>query len=287
MPKEKTMATMKSQDPDDNLARQEPYAYTYDSAFTLKHHASRTAASHAAFFLPYLQPGMSLLDCGSGSGSITVGLAQVVAPGQVTGIDISEVEITRARGSAAVEGIANVHFEVGNVYKLAFPAQSFEAVFAHNVLEHVGEPVKALWEMGRVLKPGGVIGIRDGDMGGLLYAPAELIHQYAVLHEAVWEMAGGHPRLGQRLRGLLHEAGFVDVTASASYEVYGDPERLRFISQIIASRCEEPDFVRQVVEHGLASRERLEEIKAALHVWPEHPEAFFAISHCEVVGRKR
>lgn len=281
------MTVMKAQEPDDNLARQEHYAHGYDSALTLKFHASRTAASHAAFFLPYLQPGMRLLDCGSGSGSITLGLAQIVAPAWVTGIDISEVEIERAEGRAAEEGVTNIHFEVGNLYKLAFPAQSFEAVFAHNVLEHVGEPIKALQEMHRVLKPGGVMGIRDVDMGGALLAPAdELVHQYLTLLEAVWEGAGGHPRLGRRLRGLLHEAGFVDVAASASYEVYGDPERLRFISQIAASRCAEPDFVRQVVERGLADRERLEEIKGALQVWAERPDAFSAIAHCEVVGRK-
>jgi ubiquinone/menaquinone biosynthesis C-methylase UbiE len=282
------MTTTKSQYPDDNLAHQEHYAHGYDTAMTLKLHTSRTAASHAAFFLPYLQPGMRLLDCGCGSGSITLGLAQVVAPAWVTGIDISEVEIERAQGRAAEEGVTNIHFEVGNLYKLAFPAQSFEAVFAHNVLEHVGEPIKALEEMHRVLKPGGVMGIRDVDMGGSLLAPAdELVHHYLALLEAVWERAGGHPRLGRRLRGLLHEAGFVEVAASASYEVYGDPEGLRFISQIATSRCTEPDFVRQVVEHGLAGQERLEEIKAALHGWSERSDAFSTIAHCEVVGRKR
>jgi hypothetical protein len=78
----------------------------------------------------------------------------------------------------------------------------------------------------------------------------------------------------------------VDVVASAFYEADGEPEALRYFSDILASRCEEPDFVRQVVEHRLADQERVEAIKVALRVWPEHPGAFVAIAHGEVVGRK-
>src|SRR5262245_23654372 len=98
------MAAMNVPGRDDTTARQEHYTYGYDSAMTRKVIANRTAASHAAFFLPYLQTGMSLLDCGCGSGSITVGLAQIVAPGEVTGIDVSEVEIARARDRATADG---------------------------------------------------------------------------------------------------------------------------------------------------------------------------------------
>jgi ubiquinone/menaquinone biosynthesis C-methylase UbiE len=282
------MAAMNVQEQDDKLARKEQYVFSEDGNFTLKLHASRSAARQAAFFLPHLQPGMSLLDCGSGSGSITVGLAQAVAPGEVTGIEISETEVARARSKATAEGIANLHFEIGDITNLAFPAESFDAVFSHNVLEHVAEPLKALREMHRVLKPGGVIGIRDIDGGGHLYSPANaLLHEYARLLLTVWEMAGGHPRIGRRLRGLLHEAGFGDVATSASYEVYGDPERLRFLAQIITSHCQEPAFVEKVVEHKLATREQVEAIIAEMQVWPDDPEALCALAHCEVVGRKK
>lgn len=282
------MAAMNLQDQDDNLARHGHYVFSDGDAFTQKLHASRSAARQAAFFLPHLQPGMSLLDCGSGSGSITLGLAQVIAPGKVTGIEISEAEVARARSRAAAEGIANVQFEVGDVYKLTFPAESFDAVFSHNVLEHIPEPIKALREMYRVLKPGGVIGIRDIDMGGHLYSPANaLLHQYADLLGAAWELGGGHPRIGRQLRGLLHEAGFGDVATSASYDVYGDLERFRFIAQIVASHCQEPEFIRKVAEHKLADRELLEAIRADMRVWPDDPEALLALAHCEVIGRKR
>jgi ubiquinone/menaquinone biosynthesis C-methylase UbiE len=114
----------------------------------------RTAASHAAFFLPHLRPGMSLLDCGCGSGTITVGLAEAVAPGQVTGVDLGESHIEWAVSLAAEHGLTSARFQVASVYELPFPDSSFDAVFAHAIFEHLKDPLKALEEMRRVVKTG-------------------------------------------------------------------------------------------------------------------------------------
>lgn len=270
-----------------NPDKDEVYAHGYDSALTLKFHASRTANKQAGWFLPFLQSGMTLLDCGCATGSITVGLARVVAPGQVTGVDISEIEIERAQARAAEAGLTNICFAVGNIYQLDFPNNSFDALFSHNVLEHVAEPSRALREMYRVLKPGGVVGIRDIDAGGHLLAPADKrTERSSAIFEADWEGVGGHPRLGRRLGGLLIEAGFVEVEASASYEIYSDLEGRRFIGQLGVSRWSEADFVKRIIERELASYDEIAAIKEAWRAWPELPDAFFAIAHGEVVGRK-
>jgi ubiquinone/menaquinone biosynthesis C-methylase UbiE len=270
-----------------NVSPRKEYAHGYDSAMTVKMHASRTVDKQARWFLPYLQAGMSLLDCGCGSGSITIGLAKVVAPGQVTGVDISEIEIKRAQDGAAAAGITNIRFEVGNIYQLDYSDNSFDALFSHNVLEHVGKPEKALREMKRVLKPEGVIGIRNTDMGGFLLTPdAELIHRFLAIYEANWQNVGGHPRLGRYSRRLLTEAGFVEVAASASYEVHSNLEDRRSISQILAARVTEADFVKQVLESGLANADDLEAMHAAWLAWPESSDAFFARAYGEAVGRK-
>lgn len=273
--------------PNPPLAQPEIYAPGYDSAFTHQLHVRRTAQQQGHWFLPYLQPGMTLLDCGCATGSITVGLAATVAPGQVSGVDRAASEIERARLRAAEAGISNLSFDVGDIYQLDFPDSQFDAIFCHNVLEHVGDPLRALQEMHRVLKVGGVIGVRDLDMGGILVAPTdERIARFATIFEADWAGVGGHPRLGRQLRGLLAEAGFTVLAASASYDYFSTGEQLQLVSQIGSSRVKDTDFVERVLARGLTTAEELAAMHDAWLAWPTRPDAFLANSHGEVVGRK-
>src|SRR5512140_2073321 len=82
--------------------------------------AARTAQSHAAFFLPHLKPGMSVLDCGCGPGTITIGLAEAVAPGEVVGTEIEEAHVALARANAAKQNVPNLQFKAANLYQLPF-----------------------------------------------------------------------------------------------------------------------------------------------------------------------
>lgn len=181
--------------------------------------AARTASREAAFFLPHLRRGMRLLDAGCGSGSITLGLAEVVAPGEVVGIDLQATQVEKARGLAVERAAPNVRFEVGDAYRLPFPDHSFDAVFAHAVLMHLREPVRALVEMRRVLRLGGIVGVRDPDYGGDLLSPlTPLLQQWLSLRARVREYHGGDSFVGRHHRRLLLEAGFVRTEARASVE---------------------------------------------------------------------
>ncbi len=274
------------QQPESGSSQPEQYVHGFD-AQTLRRHAGRTAATHATFFLPFLRKGVSLLDCGSGPGTITVGLAQAIAPGEVVGIDMEPSVIDLARAHAVEHGVSNVRFEVADVYDLPFPDDSFDAVFSHNVLEHLKEPLTALNEMRRVLKPGGVIGARDADSGGVIIEPSDpTLEESLALHRRVWEHNGGNPRIGRQLRSLFRGAGFARVKVSASYDVDSTPEEIQRNVELVRQRYEASPFAKQAVDLGWADRAVLQRMIGAFEAWGEHPDALLALSSFEAVGWK-
>jgi len=138
----------------DGPVRHETYTHGHAPA-TVRQHAQRTAEEAAAFVLPELRQGMRVLDVGCGPGSITRGLAERVAPGDVVGVDLSTDTLEAARRDAGARGLANLHYQEGSVYALPFPDASFDVAYAHQVLQHLREREAALSEMLRVLRPGG------------------------------------------------------------------------------------------------------------------------------------
>ena len=224
----------------------------------------RTAAQNAAFLLPHLGSGMRLLDCGCGPGAITLGLAEAVAPGEVVGIDITPERMDEARALAAERGCTNVRFEVADVYSLPFPDATFDAAFVHALLQHLPDPLGALREVRRVLKPGGVIGVADADLGGSLMAPMTPALDRALdLLANLRDHDGGSPHVGRRLRALLHDAGFSRNVASVSCGCDGAEETARRTGEWWAGYLAAPAFVDHVVEAGLSDPRELEEMSNA------------------------
>jgi SAM-dependent methyltransferase len=149
--------------------------YTFgDEAAILCVFQRRTLAECASFFVPHLHPGMAVLDCGCGPGSVTVDIAELVAPGSVVGIDTEAGQFDQARSLATERGATNVRFEQADAYALPFPDASFDAAFSHALVSHLGEPVRALAEQRRVLKPGGVVGVVENDAGAFVCSPTGL-----------------------------------------------------------------------------------------------------------------
>lgn len=275
------------QDSTGHPEQQDAYMHDYDGALTEQVIAGRTVDVHGAFFLPYLRAGMDVLDCGCGPGSITVGLAEAVTPGSVIGIDLEESQLARARETASGLGLANVRFENADARNLPFEDGQFDAVFSHAMLEHLPDPVPVLAELGRVLKPGGIVAIRCIDLGGTIIAPDN--GRLAAGHE-LWrkyrQHCGGVAFMGRQLRTLLREAGFARTEGTASSETWATPDRTRSISSIMKEEFTGPKIAKAAIENGWADEAELEGISRALDDWGVHPDAFMAIFWGEAVGWK-
>jgi ubiquinone/menaquinone biosynthesis C-methylase UbiE len=241
---------------------------------------TRGAERQGAFFLPHVRPGMSLLDCGCGPGSITTDFAKLVAPGQVVGIDLDADEVERATARAAELGVTNVKFRVGDVYELPFADETFDAVFSNAVLDHLRDPIAALREMHRILKPGGVAGIRTSDRDGYFFAPTDpLLEKWWQQGEADKAAQGVKVRIGKHLRRFLREVGFVRTEASASYDSYGTTESVRRVGYGVATQLLSK-------KTGSADDAELEALADAWRRWADSPDAFFGHALCEAVGWK-
>jgi ubiquinone/menaquinone biosynthesis C-methylase UbiE len=247
--------------------------------------AHRKANSHAAFFKPYLKPGIKLLDCGCGPGTITFGLADWVNPGWVTALDLEKSQVEIAAKTAKELEINNIEFLRGSIYEIPLPENTFDAAFSHAVLEHLQEPVLALKEVLRVLKPGGIAGIRTPDWGGFLIKPSnpELVRAIEY-YKMLQERNGGNPYIGGDLRGLLRMAGFSNIRFYATYECY---EKLSSIAEYLAQRIEVSGESDRAIEKRLVdSEESLKTMANAIREWSKHSDSIFAQSWCEAVGEK-
>jgi ubiquinone/menaquinone biosynthesis C-methylase UbiE len=244
-------------------------------------HSRRTAERNAAFLLPHLRPGMSLLDAGCGPGSITVGLARVVAPGETVGIDGSVETIEAARAHAESSGCGNVRFEAADVCALPFADATFDAAFAHALLQHLPFPLDALKELRRVLKPGGVIGVADADFDGALFAPE---NDAIARGTEIMRRMRRNPHVGKHLRALLHEAGFVRAVGSATAGSQGDETSVRYNGEWNARYFEAEPLIAHVESRGWATREEMREIAAGWRAWAVDPGAFTATFFCAAVG---
>ncbi len=264
-----------------------------DDVYTHGHHESvlrshrwRTAENSAGYLLDVLTPGTRVLDVGCGPGTITLDFARRVAPGEVVGIDREGEVLDSARAAARDAGVENVVFDTGDVYALAFADASFAVVHAHQVLQHLTDPVAALREMRRVCAPDGVVAARDSDYASFTWFPddprltawLELYHQVARGNDA-------EPDAGRHLLQWARAAGFAEVDASASAWCFASDADRAWWGGMWADRVVASAFAGQAVERGLASRGDLEDMSDAWRAWSASPDGWFAILHGEVLAR--
>ncbi|MGY1887689.1 methyltransferase domain-containing protein [Blastococcus sp. SYSU DS0753] len=251
----------------------------------LQSHRWRTAENSAGYLLPALRRGLDLLDVGCGPGTITVDLAARVAPGRVLGLDVSPEPLDEAQAFAARAGVA-VIFAVGDVYSLDLPDASFDVVHAHQVLQHLTDPVAALREMARVCRPGGLIAVRDVDYAATTWFPADDgLDRWLALYQQVARRNGAEPDAGRRLVGWAHAAGLRDLTVSASAWCFATPAERKWWGTSWAGRATASSFAEQALAYGLATPEELQRIADAWLRWAGADDGWLGMLHGELLVR--
>ncbi|MFD7707229.1 class I SAM-dependent methyltransferase [Streptomyces sp. NPDC059785] len=253
----------------------------------LRSHTWRTAANSAAYLLGSLKPHMRILDIGCGPGTITADLAALVPDGRVTGVDMAAGVLEQARATAAARGLENVDFAVADVHALDFPDDTFCVVHAHQVLQHVGDPVRALREMHRVTKPGGYIAVRDSDYAAMTWYPASQgMDDWLDLYRRVARANGGEPDAGRRLKSWALRAGLRDITATSSTWTFATAEERQWWSGLWADRTLASAYADRATEGGHATAEELRSVSEAWRAWGGREDGWFSVLHGELLCRK-
>lgn len=286
------------------------YIHGHDGA--QKVHATRTAADSAAFLLPHLTKGTTLADIGCGPGSITLDLARRIEDlggqaSQVTGIDAAPQAIGVAQKKAGQAGLG-VTFMEGEATALPMPDNSVDVAFMAQVLHHLPDPVAALKECARVVKPGGIIASREVDYGAMLwYPPSPGLSRWRAIFSVVADLGGMQPNAGRHLPLWFHRAGLNDIAVTSSNWTYGDPERRAMLAQSWAERTQEESYVLKAAEAlgdlqegrggddggqgtpvaGDATKAAITQIVEGWHAWADTPGALFVMPHVEVIARVR
>jgi ubiquinone/menaquinone biosynthesis C-methylase UbiE len=284
-------------------ARPAPHTYKQShSPATLATHSARTATSDAAFLLPHLFPSAHILDVGCGPGTITLGLAASLGPsGSIVGVDISAEVLAKAQTAAdkaaadTANSKANVSFVLGNVLdKLPFDDEIFDVVFASQLLGHIplpDLPVKALTEMRRVLKPGGILATRDA-LETHAYPRSLGLELERVFFERQWRAiqgsGPGEERTSMVIPGLLRRAGFEEgnVKVGGSVRVLATEKERRWLVGSMVGRLEEGGTLhKNWLEVGYTDVD-VEEAVDALERWAGTEDAWYLSSQVEVLAWK-
>ena len=257
------------------------------SAEILETQMRATAETRAAYLIPYLRPGLRVLDFGCGPGSISMGLARAVSPGQLHGVDMDATQIEAARALAASQGRDNAVFHVGDVTALDFEDDFFDVAHCRSVLMHVPDTAAVLSEVKRVLKPGGILACREMICGSCFTYP-----EFDVMKKS-WDMFAdllaaddGHPQMGREMKGHIIEAGFDNIRVTASFSTYSSPEEIAAIYRLVSRWLLSPEVTEAAMKYGASSQRLVSNLKVAYDRWKDDPGACFTFAYGEAIANK-
>ena len=246
----------------------------------------RTLERDAAHLAPRLRAGMRVLDLGCGAGSLSLGIAAAVSPGEVLGIDLQASVIERARAAAEEAGLRNVHFEVGNIDGLELPEASFDLVHFSGTLGYLKDPLAALKLAFGALRPGGLIAAREPQKGGDWFGGpcAEAITLFFHVAMLNWRADGGDPGLGVRLGALLRQAGFEQIEQHPIYSAAMSD--VQATARAVLGALDRADFRERAVGRGWITPATWDRLAEQIATWAADATSVCALAECSAIGAK-
>jgi len=249
-------------------------------------HRWRTIANSAHYLEPHLTVGRSLLDVGSGPGTITVEFAERLAPASVVGVDAAPAAVAAATAFAAeASPSAAVSFLEADAFALPFDDGSFDIVHTHQTLQHVTDPVAMLREMARVTAADGVLAAREVDYAATTWFPKlDGLELWLDVYRRVHRATSGEPDAARHLRAWAFEAGLVEPRFSATAWLFTEPDDREWWGGAWARRALESDFARHAIDGRHASRDELQTISKAWTQWAAHEHGWLTMTHGELLA---
>lgn len=259
----------------------------------LRSHIWRTADNSASYLLPYLRSGQTLLDVGCGPGTLTCDLAKRIAPGRAIGIDPSGEVIEKATTYASENGAHHtVNFVTGDILNLTEKESrewmgAFDVVHAHQVLQHLTEPLKALQMMRALAKPDtGLVATRETDFGTWSWWPSvPELDEWRELWVRVAKDDKCDPNIGRRMLSLARQAGWQhdQISVSAGTWCFKTAAEKEWWAGLWAERTLKSTLATKAIEKGFATQEDLERLSQGWLKWGDHDDAIFMLPSVELV----
>jgi len=266
-----------------------PYTHGHAEP-VLRSHAWRTVANSAGYLAPQLRPGMRVLDVGCGPGTITLDLARHVAPGAVVGLDPAPAAVEAASAALAATRASGEALSVELVCGLLDSyagdhAAEFDVVHAHQVLQHLADPVAALRQMSRLCRPDGLVAVRDADYAAFSWFPeVPALDEWRHLYRTVARSCGGEPDAGRRLLSWAQQAGLRSVRASASTWCFATPADRAWWGGMWADRIVDSDLARRAVDDGVASTVDLLRLRRGWQEWAAAEDGWLLVPHGQILA---
>jgi SAM-dependent methyltransferase len=201
-----------------------------------------------------LRAGSTAIDVGCTLGDDARAMAGIVGrAGRVVGLDASSALLQRARARTCVED-EDVVYVLGDAHRLPFEARTFDAARTERTLQHFGDPARAVRELARVTRPGGVVMATEPDWGTLALCgePRALVHVLLAAAQARIRNAW----IGRELLGLFRDADIAEVTVTAEAVVVSEFDAVRAVLDLPALIADVSERDRPGVRELLAQLER-------------------------------